>query len=226
MMGELEASGFAILTGAVSEPNLVYLLNVVANAPAPVTNPSGVPFAVRDLLGKLPTLPAALESTGMTSLASTVLGQTALPIDATFFDKNSDANWTVPGHQDRVLPVADDFTGDSRIRHGIRYAEPHERVLASLLALRIHFDPTDAETGALCFVPGSHREGILPNDRLAQISLEQFIPCPAQRGDLLLMRPLTLHRSSPSSSNQPRRVLHFVYAPADTVTSLKWRRSA
>jgi ectoine hydroxylase-related dioxygenase (phytanoyl-CoA dioxygenase family) len=113
-------------------------------------------------------------------------------------DKQARANWTVPGHQDRVVAVAATTAKKHRLRDGVAYAELDAKTLTGLVALRIHFDPTDAETGALCVVPGSHLHGVLPNDRILNVPLDRYVPCAAGAGDVLVLRPLLLHRSSPS----------------------------
>jgi hypothetical protein len=83
-------------------------------------------------------------------------------------DKHARANWTVPGHQDRIVAVAATTARKHRIRDGIAYAELDAITLAGLVALRIHFDPTDGETGALCVVPGSHLNGVMPSAQPAR----------------------------------------------------------
>jgi len=168
-------------------------------------------FAARGLLSKVSELRQLLEACGIDALASTVLGDRAVPLDATFFDKHARANWTVPGHQDRIVAVAATTTKKHRIREGIAYAELDARTLAGLVALRIHFDPTDGETGALCVVPGSHLDGVMPSGQISNVPLDQYVPCAAGAGDVLILRPLLLHRSSPSRGEGQRRVLHVVY---------------
>jgi len=44
------------------------------------------------------------------------------------------------------------------------------------------------------------------------VPLERYIACRAAPGDVLILRPLLLHRSSPSRGEGRRRVLHVVYA--------------
>jgi ectoine hydroxylase-related dioxygenase (phytanoyl-CoA dioxygenase family) len=140
-----------------------------------------------------------------------VLGCLAVPLDATFFDKHARANWAVPGHQDRVMAVTATTARKPRFRDGIAYAELDAESLAGLVALRIHFDPTDSDTGALCVVPGSHLNGVMPNAQISNVPLDQYVPCVASPGDVLILRPLLLHRSSPSRGEAQRRVLHVVY---------------
>jgi hypothetical protein len=133
------------------------------------------------------------------------------------------ANWTVPGHQDRIVAVGDDSFRKNRPRHGVAYAEPDARTLAALVALRVHFDATTAETGALSVIPGSHRDGVLTAQQIEEIPLDRYVPCEAKPGDVLAMRPLLLHRSSPSRGDGQRRVLHVVYAAGDPDDGIRWR---
>jgi hypothetical protein len=42
------------------------------------------------------------------------------------------------------------------------------------------------------------------------------------RGGAMLMRPLLLHASSKAAADIPRRVLHFVFGPAQLPEGLRW----
>lgn len=63
---------------------------------------------------------------------------------------------------------------------------------------------------SLKIIPGSHRYG-----KLASTDIEgwkkssQVHTCEMQAGDILLMRPLLLHSSSPSINPTHHRVLHI-----------------
>jgi ectoine hydroxylase-related dioxygenase (phytanoyl-CoA dioxygenase family) len=164
------------------------------------------------LLASVPALRGALEESRLTALAAAHIGEGAVPIDALFFDKRSAVNWTVPGHQDRLMPQAEVGGSIRRMKNGLAYAEPAENVLGSLIALRLHFDDCDATSGALGVVPGTHRS-IIPEREIAEIPLDRYRLCSAAAGDVMLMKPLLLHRSSSSTSSESRRVLHVVYAP-------------
>lgn len=216
---DFEQAGFALKGDVVSAESRELLLRLTTPAAivGAVHHRTGDAFAARGLLRKLPELGRQLEACGVDALASAVLGDRAVPIDATFFDKHARANWTVPGHQDRIMAVAGTTKRKHRIRDGITYAELDAETLAGLVALRIHFDATDGDTGALCVVRGSHRNGILSNAQILKEPLERYVPCAAAAGDVLVLRPLLLHRSSPSRGDGQRRVLHVVYATNELV---------
>jgi hypothetical protein len=222
---ELEANGFAIVPGAVGEAARQRLLSLLrpARLENAVRHRSGVVFACRHLLVHLPELAVELRRCGVNSLASQFIGKEAFPIDAVYFDKQSAANWAVPVHQDRVLPVATRSGDRHKTIRGVAVAEPSPATLTRLLALRIHFDPTDGENGALFVRPGSHTAGVLAPEHVQAAALTEFEPCLASAGDVLLMRPLLLHRSPPSRGEGQRRVLHVVYAAEQADNDLQWR---
>lgn len=213
LSAELETAGFTLARNFVNAEGRDLLLHLIAPAvgSGAVHHRGGGAFAARGLLRKVSELGRLLEACGIDALASAVLGNRAAPLDATFFDKHARANWTVPGHQDRIVAVASTTARKHRLRDGIAYAELDARTLARLVALRIHFDPTDGETGALCVVPGSHLTGVMPSGQISNVPLDQYVPCAAGAGDVLILRPLLLHRSSPSRGEGQRRVLHVVY---------------
>jgi hypothetical protein len=225
---DLDQHGFDIVPDAVPEASRERLLRLLepSRLPRSATHPSGLVFAARHLLESIPELGPELKAAGLGVLAATYLGPDAFPIDAAFFDKQAAANWTVPVHQDRVLPVHVDDGRRHRVTSGIAVAEPSPSTLARLLALRIHFDVTDAETGALHVLPGSHVRGVLTDEEVRAVPLSSFVPCSAAVGDVLLMRPLLLHRSPPSLRDGQRRVLHVVYATNQPDGGLRWRASA
>src|SRR5262249_41031263 len=99
---------------------------------------SGVTYGLRGLLWSSASLRPALEASGLSALAGVALGVPAFPIDAIFFDKLAAANWTVPSHQDRLMPIASGCVQAKITRGGIDYAEPAAATLAGLLALRVH----------------------------------------------------------------------------------------
>ncbi|MGE3175708.1 MAG: phytanoyl-CoA dioxygenase family protein, partial [Planctomycetota bacterium] len=134
-------------------------------------------------------------------------------------------------HQDLSLPVrerrdAAGWSGWSE-KDGVMFAQPPVTVLERVLGVRLHLDPCDADDGALCVVPGSHRHGRL--DPAAAAALRERSgeePCVAAAGDVLLLRPLLLHRSPKSTSARPRRVLHFVFGPGTLPDGMAWPEPA
>ena len=152
----------------------------------------------------------------------------AVAVQCTLFRKTADCNWKVPYHQDLSIPVAarvehPELSGWSMKEDG-HYVQPPADVLDTLLAVRLHLDPSGSDEGALRVVPGSHRLGRLSAHRIATTDKrESEVVCMADAGDLLLMRPLLLHASSKAERPNGRRVLHFLFAPRHPGCGLQWR---
>lgn len=218
---QLDRDGFQIAAQVVSERDRAVLLELSSSA-LDLRQRAGVTFAARRLLQQAPTLREHLARTGLDALATQALGDRAFAVDASFFDKPAGANWAVPAHQDRVLPVDERSSGAGvRRRNGGNFFDFDAETLQGLIALRLHFDDTDENNGALATLPGSHRSGVLSADRIAAVPLSDFRVCAVRAGDVMLMRPLLLHRSGRSGGAR-RRVLHVVYASRHPSSSLRF----
>jgi Phytanoyl-CoA dioxygenase (PhyH) len=151
----------------------------------------------------------------------------ATAVQCTLFVKSIEKNWLVSLHQDLSIPVAEridspECSGWSE-KEGEVYVQPPISVLQNILAVRLHLDDCDERNGALRVVPGSHRLGRLtPADVLRERDARGETSVPVPRGGAMLMRPLLLHASSKSSVDNARRVLHFVFGPAELPADLRW----
>ena len=215
----------AVLNRAQCE-RLSKLLDLPTTA-AGVRSRDSAPYAARNLLWNHHELVAAIEDMPLSQLATQALGSPASLINATLFDKTPDANWAVPGHQDLMMPVAEKieesgFTG-WRQKLDVTYVEPPRQVLEHLVALRVHLDDCLEENGPLAVGPTSHRSGKLRQSELAAIAFDQFRNLPAHTGDVLVMKPLMVHRSSPAKNPNHRRVLHLVYASRPPGEHVRWK---
>lgn len=152
-------------------------------------------------------------------------------VQCTYFEKSRDRNWLVTVHQDLSIPVAARIASEAwrgwSFKEGCLFAQPPLAVLQSLLALRLHLDPCGPEDGALRFVPASHELGVLSEvAAIQQRDLRGEVLCPAQPGDVIAMKPLTLHASSKSRGGSRRRVLHFLFGPRALPDGARWARQA
>ena len=153
----------------------------------------------------------------LAGLAKTFLTRPAIPFKATLFDKSADSNWLVTWHQDLALPIrrqvdAPDW-GPWTEKGGRLHAIAPAAALQSVIALRVHLDDSFAENGPLRVLPGTHRLGRIPDDRIAVLARETDpAECLVHAGGVIAMRPLLLHASSKSTTAAPRRVIHIEYA--------------
>ena len=169
-----------------------------------------------------------------TGAMATLLRQFGLinffPVRALFFDKTPKANWNVSWHQDLSIPVADrieapGFSGWSR-KEGVWHVQPPAEILERMITVRLHLDDCGPEHGPLRVIPGSHRNGRLNSEAVAEWRAKtptEDIVCRA--GDALLMRPLLLHASSKAIFPSRRRILHIEYAAESLPGELTWAAS-
>jgi hypothetical protein len=67
-------------------------------------------------------------------------------------------------------------------------------------------------------LPGTHRCGVLSDEAIGQFAAEIApVECLVGRGGVLAMRPLLIHCSSKSQTENPRRVLHIEYAAVQPI---------
>ena len=181
----------------------------------------------RHLLEKVPELCQLAIAGPLAAAIQTALGPDAFAIRATLFSKHPEANWQIRWHQDRIIPVREQhstegFSGWS-MKDGQLHVQPPTAVLESMLAARIHLDDTPEDRGPLVVIPGSHRSGKLSGEaKQYWVENNTARPLAVFCGDVILMRPLLLHRSSRLTQPAYRRVIHIEYAIATLPEPLCW----
>jgi ectoine hydroxylase-related dioxygenase (phytanoyl-CoA dioxygenase family) len=162
-------------------------------------------------------------------VASGHLSTESVAIQAIAFNKTPATNWKVAWHQDLMFPFAKPVTARnfdlSTVKQGIDYARPPAGILKQLLAARLHLDDCDCTNGPLRVCPGTHRSGILGTSEIpVHVADHGEVTCLAKTGEVLLMRPLTLHASSQATEPKHRRILHLVYHSGDPIPE-PWHRT-
>ncbi len=189
------------------------------------TRANGTPISVRNLHLTAPELLEALSSAGIIRLVSGLMESEPFPVCASLFDKIPGANWSVPAHQDLMVPLSHQapLPGYTHWveRDGVVYARPSEEVLNELVAVRVQLDDCEPGDGALDVVPGSHAR-VLPATDAMDMDRAAFVSCAGRSGSVLVMRPLLVHRSAPLSGSLRRRVIHAVFAPRPPGLGVEW----
>ncbi len=161
------------------------------------------------------------------TLACQLAGPGARLVRIIAFDKSTATNWFVPWHQDRTIAVLRRVETDGydnwTVKDGNVLVEPPIALLEAMVTLRVHLDDCDENAGPLEVIPGSHASGRLDKtDIAAGIVDGSALLCLAERGDILAMRPLLLHRSQRARRPRRRRVLHLEYCAAALPSGLSW----
>jgi len=216
---DLAAHGFAVADVQLTHDQCDYL---AASIPSVTAGRGGV----RGLLDH-PSVLQLLVHKQLGGYLWSVIGRELVAVKATLFDKTNDSNWRVQWHQDRVIAVRERMDvagyGPWTVKVGVPHVEPPAAVLEQMLAVRVHLDDCDADSGALRVIPGSHACGKLSADALqSRTAASHSTIVPVKKGGVLLMRPLLIHSSTPSTSPTRRRVLHIEFAPIEAISPLQW----
>lgn len=145
----------------------------------------------------------------------------------TYFEKSQENNWLVAIHQDIAIPVAarvahPALTGWSE-KEGVQFVNAPVALLQQLVAVRIHVDACGTDDGPLRVMPGSHLRGRISAAEGARLrESETEVDCPVERGGAMVLSPLLLHASSKTRGESQRRVLHFLFGPAELPFGLAW----
>ncbi|PHS42037.1 MAG: phytanoyl-CoA dioxygenase [Robiginitomaculum sp.] len=164
--------------------------------------------------------------TNLHNLVSTVLPN-AKPVRALVFNKSTDTNWGVPWHQDRVISVKDkhDVKGYKNWtkKSGVWHVEPPVDILEKMVFVRIHLDENTKNNGCMEIALRTHKFGYIPAHAQANIiASAQTELSVANKGDILVVKALILHRSRQSKSGDTRRTLRVDYTNQQLPAPLEW----
>ncbi len=165
---------------------------------------------------RVPAVRALASDPAMLQIAREYVGAQAFPFRATLFDKSVVSNWLVAWHQDTALPIQRQGDGSGwgpwSEKGGVLHAIAPATALGQVIALRVHLDDSTSENGPLRVLPGTHVNGVLSQSQIETLAATvPPVDCLVGRGGVVAMRPLTVHASSKSRGDQPRRVLHVEF---------------
>lgn len=230
---QFSQQGFAIIDQCLSSDTVNWLIRLIEEArnntesAEAVANTSGV-YALRNLTDAVPEITHLISSPEVAGIVSAILGPDAFMVRSTLFDKTDGANWGVFWHQDLSIAVKErhevaGFHAWTR-KAGVSCVQPPAEIMSRILAVRLHLDNCTAENGALKVLPGSHANHGLSSDTIERMGTEiSEVICEVPAGGAVLMRPLTLHASSPMKKPGHRRVIHFEFAAHHLPAPLEWR---
>jgi hypothetical protein len=224
----IERDGFAVVPSGLPAQELGPLTATLGALAA--EHDLGARGGLRDAFRLVPAARHLAVSGPLWHLASAVLGPNCAAVRAIIFDKTPGANWKISWHQDLTVAVQHRIEvpgfGPWSTKAGVLHVQPPAAVLEHMLTLRLHLDDCGPTNGPVRVLAGSHRSGRLIGaavDRWREEHAAQ--ECIAARGEVLAMRPLLLHASSPAASPAHRRVLHIEYAGAELSGGLEWHEA-
>lgn len=109
-------------------------------------------------------------------------------------------------------------------KRGVIHVQPPPSVLGQMMAVRIYLDACSTNNGCLRVIPGSHNSGVLPPDELSTVVRRgPVVSVAASLGDAVVIKPLIVHSSKRSETQNPRRVLHIEFAREPLPGGLEWQ---
>ncbi len=225
---ELDSKGYTLLPNVVCETEINNLISVVERMRQREKTGSA---GVRHILKRSCLVRKFANSKQILGIAQRILGTNAKPTKAILFDKTAETNWYVTWHQDLTIAVKEKIEiegfGPWSVKDGVHHVQPTRRELENIVALRVHLDDCSEENGAIKFIDGTHKIGILSPNEIAQYRDDKVhVSCPAERGDVIVMRQLVLHSSSQSTKVSHRRVLHIEFTGSQLPGGLLWAESS
>jgi ectoine hydroxylase-related dioxygenase (phytanoyl-CoA dioxygenase family) len=213
----IEADGVTVVPGILTPEECDRLTAALGDAP----------HAIRNLMEAVPEVARLARLPAVRGLAGAILGPDCFAVRGLFFDKTPQANWKVAWHQDLTIAVRErcEVTGFGpwSEKAGIPHVQPPADLLGRMIAIRLHLDSCGPDNGPLRVVPGSHAAGRIDGSEIAgwrALRGERVVT--VDRGGALVMRPLLLHASSPSTNPDHRRVIHLEFAAEGLPGDLKW----
>ena len=214
MAATIDSDGFQYFVGAFGSDEIADIGQILDAIPS---NAAGRRWA-GDNLAELLVLPAM--TAVKHKLADVFPGFHALRVVA--FRKDEAANWFVPAHQDRSIPIPtqnppEGFTRPTHKQDGWQ-AEAPLGVLQSMRNFRIFVDDATEADGPLEVIAGSHLLGRIEQAAIPGIVAQtEWWPLTGKAGDMVVLSPMLLHRSIKAKQPRGRRVLQIECLPTAAV---------
>ncbi len=162
----------------------------------------------------------------LTHIAGRMLPQSR-PVRIVVFDKSDERNWALPWHRDHVITVADKTETDGytnwTLRNGVWHVRPPPEVLERMIFLRVLLDDTAEDSGDLEIAVGSHLGPCARTAHELEIGQQPVIEKTfGNRGDVLALKALMLHRSGAASRIGRRRAIRIDFSADLLPEPLKW----
>ena len=224
LLQSLERDGYAILPGVLVEDRVAALVSdlerALPQAGASLLESRGHVYGVRNLVEVWPSAHSVASEIARRAGMAELLGPGFGLVRSIFFDKPPGRSWSLPWHRDMTIAVragranAEGFIRPT-VKAGVPHVEAPARLLRRMLTARIALDDVTDDNGPLLVVPGTHDDADVDHLPGAALLRSRAWAVHMRAGDVLLIRPLVVHRSGASRKGTPlhRRTLHFEFGP-------------
>jgi ectoine hydroxylase-related dioxygenase (phytanoyl-CoA dioxygenase family) len=224
---EVTEKGYAVINDIYLNDTIAAILTKVQNADNSKTTfrKTDDLFAVRQLLKEIPVLISLVFNDKLKEVINEVFGNEYSVVKSIYFDKPEKSNWFVAWHQDLTISVDKRIElvgfGPWTVKQNQFAVQPPLNILENNFTIRVHLDRANEGNGALRIIPGSHSKGITRLENVDLSGKTETI-CNVEAGGIMLMKPLLLHASNRTSSNEPRKVIHIEFSKANLPEGIQW----
>ena len=222
---DLNKNGYAIIQSVYSKHETDTIAHCIQHSINSSDSEGQDVFAIRQCLKQIPEVKPLIFTEKLKTILDNNFKSSYHLSKAIYFNKPPHSNWFVSYHQDLSISVKEKIETESYSRWTNKKGQigviPPVSILEDIITLRIHLDHTTKDNGALRIIPKSHNKGIIPPDKFATSKTHEVL-CEANTGDVMLMKPLTLHASDKTINNTSRRVLHLEFSSLDLTPPLEW----
>lgn len=215
---ELAKNGFSIVEGIFQQEDLNKIVNFIKS--------NNLNFSERQLINRFPELQEIIfDNLNFKNLFNNVCNQDYFLSKAIYFNKLNKSNWFVSYHQDLSISVKNKTENQGYCnwtnKKGQLGVIPPLDILENIVTFRIHLDKTDENNGVLKVISKTHKKGVIRVDASFKASNEgKEVTCQVDKGGVMLMKPLLLHSSQKSVSENDRRVIHLEFCSKEI--PMKW----
>lgn len=224
---DLAENGFTTVDNIYSDNEIEQILLTIdqADKDKETFRKSADLFAIRQFLKEIPETKNLVFNDNLKSVVRQLFGDNYFVVKSIYFDKPETSNWYVSYHQDLTISVdkkveLENF-GPWTTKQNQFAVQPPIDILENIFTIRIHFDDTDENNGALRVIPKSHSKKIYRPETI-NWTTETETTCNVSKGGIMIMKPLILHSSSRTTNNKRRRVIHIEFSNQELPTELKW----
>ncbi|WP_435416220.1 phytanoyl-CoA dioxygenase family protein [Polaribacter aestuariivivens] len=206
---ELEDNGFSIVKDIFKREELEKIIYFIEK--------NKFDFSERQLLNRYPELQNIIfENELFKELYKAICDENFFLSKAIYFNKPSKSNWFVSYHQDLSISVKNKIEKNGyngwTNKKGQLGTIPPLSILENSVTFRIHLDNADETNGCLKVISKSHKKGIIRIDDNFNANNNGIeVTCDIEKGGVMLMKPLLLHTSQKSTSENDRRVIHLEF---------------
>jgi ectoine hydroxylase-related dioxygenase (phytanoyl-CoA dioxygenase family) len=223
---QFEKDGFAVIGQVYSAAEIDQIIDCIyTDDLAGKAAPAMDMYAIRRFFQEKPKALAPIFTTHLLHIVNRLCGAGYFVSKAIFFDKPMGSNWFVAWHQDLTIAVENKVDavgfGHWTKKHPHFAVQPPTALLEDNFTIRIHLDDTNINNGALRVIAGSHTQGVLRTETIANHT-GTAQNCTVEKGGVMLMKPLLLHSSARSTTGAQRRVIHIECSRAVLPQGMQW----